>query len=201
MLTDDVCRPLFLTDESRGLPDCFVCGNGPDGVSPSEESHRFLATIPLWDDQARRVSIFLPPADDMWEMADRWQASGIEVVVHDPRPRSPGPVAQVCEHSAHGLHWGDEAPDMEQVEPGVLERRHGSKLGGRPSFNRLLNEVDTEYQALEAEGFRFLLQLDWPSVTPDATHMPEGAWPFGDSTFFLALRLAPEVEVRWLWQV
>jgi len=200
-MNNDVCRPLLLTDEVLGLPSCHVCGNGPAGVVPGREGLRYALTVPLWDDQTRYLSLFLPKEEDMRAMSGRWQSGGIAAVLHGALSRSATPTTPICEHTAHGIVLEEHGPDVDEVEPGVFEKRHGSKLGGRPAFNRLTNNVDREFERLESEGFRFLLQLDWPTLAEDATQVPKGWWPFGDSTFFLAVRTEPALEIRWLWQL
>ena len=204
-MQDNECLPLLLhDDEDTAGSLCFFAGAAPEGVRAENSGLFYLTTVPLWL-EPRRASIFIPGYDGptgLDALSGEWQTGGLEVVVHDPRPRATGDGPSIG-FSSHAWSVSDPRADEEQVDDGDVRPFGGSKVGGAPAFLRFRPDIDEPYRRSLKEGFRLLLQLDWPELSPNAQYGPDGNWPFGNGRFFLMIKPgeSDRAQYRWLWQL
>jgi hypothetical protein len=193
-----------LSGSTAGQPHWYVGGRPPvNAVASSvvEAGFRYFSTLPfISDDPDDPVcSVFISPT--FWdqlkaETTKFWhEPRTIRLVVHQPSERVADWSEPMEPESEHGIVIL-EPQDDEVV--GIDEwhlATDGQKFGGRPTTLQRFAGAQEEWLALEADGYRHVVQFDWPKCIPGVKVV--GPWPFGRGVFSLALK----DPTKWLWCV
>lgn len=192
------CVP-FTVGQGDSNEGSRVGGAAPAGVRPLSEDFTYFATFRIQDDPAEEISIFLKLKDDVVTAESGTLFDDlIDVVSHPPSSR--GPVDGIASKlSAHPILIQPSRGDWMVDDSGeqLIESQH--KLGGRPFL--INNETDLEngLAELQHNGFRQIVQFDFPSGGGDA--LVSGPWPFITGMFHLLGRQdGGRWEWRWFWE-
>ena len=157
----------------------------PEGLNfPLRDEAQYFGTFPLYTDPSPLYfSLFINC--EFWDLVSSLNLGlqtddRIVVVTHPALPRSHSTQYASQLISQHSLHIDELAADMVQSDSGEMVIRERHKFGGRPFC--IQEPVLPGSEELFAQGYRQLLQIDFPSP---ADGRVSGNWPFGDGIFNL----------------
>ncbi len=186
-----VCLPLRITNEEKE-DDGRLGGAPPQGIGVEAADLRYFATVPFAESD--HLSIFVADYDELAENRAVVSALGlVQVVLHSPAQRD-NAADGASLLSAQGLAVLPEAEDWME-DDGQRLILSGHKIGGRPYLIRNTPELVDGIENARQQGFRQMLQIDFPEAT-DADI--SGPWPFGDGIFNLFGR-PPFGAQDWKW--
>lgn len=195
----DECTPLNIGrgDSTSGSR---VGGRPPLGISPRlVATARYFATIGISNDPVQEISLFFPlNGDVVAARSGQIHRDGIEVVVHGESRRDLHALATPLPE--HPLIVQARTSDWITDEEGEASIRAGHKVGGRPLLLHNEAAIEKALADLDANGYRHVLQFDFPVGGDDALF--DGPWPFGDGMFHLFGRCTEGLwEWQWFWDL
>ncbi|HMV28043.1 MAG TPA: hypothetical protein PKE23_01555 [Anaerolineales bacterium] len=189
-------RPFHFVEETS-LAAARIGGTMPDGISvPLRDDARYFGTFPLYDGNSRlffsifingSFASFIHALNAGFQTDDR-----VVVIVHEKKPRSTD-TKYASGLSPHAIQVHDIASDLIQNDIGETVIRERHKFGGRPYS--IQEPILPGSEALFAQGYRQVLQIDFPNPTDGAI---SGSWPFGDGIFNLFWK-APFEKEPYYW--
>ena len=180
------CLPLLIGD-GDSEQGARLGGRPPLNVRPLNKKCVYFISVPMDVAGTTYLSVFVNTSVKRFsEMNAKVLPSGtgVELIEHPAAPRVTQAEA-VSEWSEHPLVPLDEIDDDVPLETGRVQPLSSHKVGGRPYFVQAFKKLRQSVEALEQQGYRQLLQLDFPGKRDAEVG---GTWPFGDGVFHVFVK-------------